>query len=163
MDTRHSWQCALESLRWTATCSRSSYAWMYTRSRPGSVHWPRCGQYIHIIVVQVNRELQDVHLTLRHSKDGQGRDRLLPRSRIRTVHRRGSRMEHSPPMLRHARVRCCIAGSECQWRQVRHEPLYHTAWDAEDRPGQLVEHLAVVVRPGGRRCWRAHCVPAWPK
>ena len=112
--------------------------------------------------VQINRELQDVHLTLRHSKDGQGRDRL-PSSWIRTVHKRGNRMEHSPPMLRQAQVRCCIEGSERQWRQERREPLYHAAKDTEDRPGQLGELPAVVVRPGGRRCWRAHCVPAWPK
>ena len=128
MDTRHSWQCALASLRWTASCSRSSYAWdVHKRSKPGTVHWPRCGQYAHISLyktnVQINRELQDVHLTLRHSKDGQGRDRLLPSSWTRTVHKRGSRMEHSPPMLRQAQVRCCIVGSECQWRQERREPL----------------------------------------
>ena len=79
--------------------------------------------------LQINHELQNVHLTLRRSKDGQDQGRLPTCSWIRKVHKRGSRKERSPSMLRQAQVKCCIEGSECQWRRVRYEPLVSAAKD----------------------------------
>ena len=114
-------------LRWTASCSRSSYAWgVHNVQNPEQFIGHAASTPISRSLqtyLQINRELQDVHLTLRRSKDGQGQERFLPSSWIRTVHKRRSRMEHSPPMLRQAQVRCYIVGSECRWRRVWHEPL----------------------------------------
>ena len=111
MDTRHSWRCALKSLRRTALQS-SSYG--------------RGVQIVHqytliavcIDIMQAIRELHVTHLTLQHSKDEQDQDRLPLCKWKRIFHRRGSHMGRSSPMLRQAQVRCCIAGSERPWRRA---------------------------------------------
>ena len=102
-------------------CSQALTGGVYASYKRGTVRRPH--QYtlvaVCINIVQVIRDLQVTHLTLQYSKDEQQDHVRLPLCRwTRNSHRRGSHMGRSSPMLRRARVRRCIAGSERPWRRA---------------------------------------------